>query len=80
MGSWFCDAGRTGGSWHGLPERVGLVDRQTARQGGADPAIAGIYSYRDACGAVLYEMVRKRPKAFACRRPDGHGRWIWNLR
>lgn len=25
-------------------------------------------------------MVRKWPKAFACRRPDGQGRWIWNLR
>ena len=57
-----------------------MNDRGERRQAGADPDIAAIYSYRDAGGAVLYEVVRKRPKAFACRRPDGHGRWIWNLR
>jgi hypothetical protein len=78
--AWFCDACRSGGSWQDLAERLGLIDRGERRQAGADPDIAAIYSYRDAGGAVLYEVVRKRPKAFACRRPDGQGRWIWNLR
>jgi putative DNA primase/helicase len=27
-----------------------------------------------------FEVVRKRPKGFVCRRPDGLDRWIWDLK
>src|SRR5262245_38837396 len=38
-----------------------------------------IYSYCDAAGTLLYEVIRYRPKDFAQRRPDGEGGWIWKL-
>ena len=28
---------------------------------------------------MLYEVVRREPKDFRQRRPDGRGGWIWNL-
>ena len=37
------------------------------------------YSYTDEAGELLFQVVRFDPKAFRQRRPDGHGRWIWNL-
>jgi hypothetical protein len=37
------------------------------------------YDYRPASGVLLYQSVRKEPKDFLRRRPDGHGGWIWNL-
>lgn len=37
------------------------------------------YSYRDANGKLLYQAVRREPKGFRQRRPDGNGGWIWNL-
>jgi putative DNA primase/helicase len=40
--------------------------------------VAG-YAYTDAGGRLLYEVLRLRPKAFSCRRPDGAGGWLWNL-
>jgi hypothetical protein len=35
-----------------------MVDREERRQGGTDPDIAAIYSYRDAGSTVLFEVVR----------------------
>lgn len=40
---------------------------------------AALYDYRDATGALVYQVVRFEPKDFRQRRPDGHGGWIWNL-
>jgi hypothetical protein len=37
------------------------------------------YDYRDERGMLLYQSVRYEPKDFLCRRPDGAGRWLWNL-
>jgi RecA-family ATPase len=37
------------------------------------------YPYRDADGALLYEVLRYEPKAFSQRMPNGHGGWIYNL-
>ena len=42
--------------------------------------IAATYDYRDANGELLYQVVRFEPKGFAQRRPNGKGRWVWNLR
>lgn len=38
-----------------------------------------IYDYRDAQGTLRYQVLRKEPKAFVQRRPDGQGGWLWNL-
>ena len=37
------------------------------------------YDYRDAQGHLVYQVVRRFPKSFRQRRPDGRGGWIWNL-
>lgn len=41
--------------------------------------IVATYDYRDASGTLLYQVVRKDPKAFLQRRPDGQGGWLWGL-
>lgn len=38
------------------------------------------YDYRDAKGQLVHQTVRRFPKQFLQRRPDGSGGWIWNLR
>ena len=37
------------------------------------------FDYRDDDGALLYQVLRLEPKSFRQRRPDGNGRWIWDL-
>src|SRR5207253_4292901 len=37
------------------------------------------YDYTDEQGNVLSRTVRSYPKAFKQCRPDGRGKWIWNL-
>lgn len=37
------------------------------------------YSYTDAFGSELYQVVRMRPKTFRQRHTDGKGGWIWNM-
>lgn len=41
--------------------------------------IVATYDYRDADGVLLYQVVRFDPKGFSQRRPDGNGKWTWNL-
>jgi predicted transcriptional regulator len=50
------------------------------RQDSAIPraSVVVTYDYRDETGALQYQVVRKEPKGFAQRRPDG-SEWIWNL-
>ena len=38
------------------------------------------YDYTDEKGELLYQVCRMRPKDFRQRRPDGQGKWIWNLK
>ena len=42
--------------------------------------IIASYPYRDEHGDLLYEVVRKQPKAFLQRRPDGAGGWDWSVK
>lgn len=42
--------------------------------------IKTIYDYRDESGKLVYQVVRLEPKDFRPRRPDGIGRWIWDLK
>lgn len=69
----FCHAGC---STKDLLEVVGLTLRDLRRD---HPMIVAEYDYRDADGALLYQVVRFDPKGFRQRRPDGNGGWIWNL-
>jgi len=54
-------------------------ERLPAQDVGGGREIVALYDYTDEEGNLLYQVVRYRPKAFAQRRPDGQGGWIWNL-
>src|ERR1700719_4445515 len=60
--------------WNGWSASTGICSG-----GLAGREVAAAYPYRDAGGRLLYEVVRRHPKSFACRRPDGAGGWVWNL-
>jgi len=53
------------------------VARKKGDWGRAPLNIAEAYAYKDASGALLYQVVH--PKDFRQRRPDGKGDWIWSL-
>lgn len=38
------------------------------------------YDYMDRNGNLLFQVCRMEPKDFRQRRPDGNGKWIWNLK
>lgn len=49
-----------------------------------EPATSGAriiaeYSYTDAAGVLLFQVVRYDPKGFRQRRPNGAGGWSWRL-
>jgi DNA primase len=54
-----------------------LRGRGLWRESGCTETIAATYDYTDETGCLLYQIVRKEPKAFLQRRPDGAGGWIW---
>ena len=85
-GDWFDHENvRGGGPWEFL--RVyGHMERAEAeewflREFGGDrkPRIVGTYNYVDETGALLFQVVRRDPKSFRQRRPDGNGGWLWDL-
>ena len=41
--------------------------------------VEAVYDYRDGDGRLQFQVLRKRGKAFACRRPLLGGGWSWNL-
>jgi len=41
--------------------------------------IESVYSYTDALGREVFQVVRYKPKDFRQRRQDGRGSWIWNM-
>jgi RecA-family ATPase len=45
----------------------------------AVPGVAASYSYTDAAGVMLYEVLRLVPKKFVQRRPDGNGGYVYKL-
>jgi RecA-family ATPase len=54
-----------------------------SKPNGHDPGAAHIvqtYGYQAADQALVFQVCRKRPKAFVQRRPDGHGDWIWSTK
>ncbi len=46
-------------------------------KGKSKSKIVATYDYTDESGKLLYQAVRKEPKAFTQRRPDGNGGWEW---
>jgi putative DNA primase/helicase len=42
--------------------------------------VVATYDYVDESGTLVHQTVRKKPKDFLQRRPDGNGGWIWNLK
>jgi hypothetical protein len=51
--------------------------RRTSKAFGG--GIAATYRYEDESGSILYDVVRREPKSFSQRRPDGRGGWIHSL-
>ena len=75
--TWFCDACQLGGGWRDLMARLGL----DLPAGGGEllAEVEAVYDYRDGNGRLLFQVLRKRGKSFACRRPLPGGHWAWNL-
>jgi len=76
--TWFCDACQKGGGWRDLAARLGL-ELPAAPGGELLAEVQAVYDYRDGDGGLLFQVLRKRGKAFACRRPLPGGDWAWNL-
>jgi hypothetical protein len=76
--TWFCDACQVGGGWRDLAARLGL-ELPAAAGSELLAEVEAVYDYRDAEGSLLFQVLRKRGKAFACRRPLPGGEWAWNL-
>lgn len=70
---WCCDVCKNHGGWKELCDLLGVEYHQPS-------SIAATYRYTDEDGRLLFETVRKVPKDFRQRRPDGAGGWIWSLK
>jgi 5S rRNA maturation endonuclease (ribonuclease M5) len=46
----------------------------------ASKEIVAVYPYHDETGALLYEVIRFKPKDFRQRHPDGRGGHIWDMK
>jgi hypothetical protein len=75
-GTWYDHEAGEGGCYWDLYEKVHGHKPKLNRHA-AD--IAAVYDYHDAGGRLLFQVVRKIPKKFVQRRPDGNGGWISNL-
>src|SRR5215210_5483238 len=74
-GVWYGHAQQEGGGVEEFKERLGLNEA-----GHQSRKIVATYDYRDEINTLLFQVVRYAPKGFAQRKPDGHGRWIYNLK
>ncbi len=72
-GTWFDHEAGEGGAYADLYEKV------HGKRPEADNGIVAEYDYHDATGRLLFQVVRKVPKTFRQRKPDGNGGWIWKL-
>ncbi|HYI92835.1 MAG TPA: hypothetical protein VEX68_04775 [Bryobacteraceae bacterium] len=60
-----------------LRERGSWPDEPNRERTPSNSTIVATYDYRHADGQLAYQVVRKEPKRFLQRYPDGHGGWIW---
>ena len=72
-GKWFDHEASEGGGYADLYEKVHGKRPE-------DPNVIATYDYNDAHGQLLFQVVRKIPKTFRQRCPDGNGGWIWNIK
>jgi putative DNA primase/helicase len=49
------------------------------RNGASGGQVIATYDYQAEDGTLLYQVLRKLPKDFVQRRPDGAGGWTWKL-
>ncbi len=72
-GEWYDHKHREGGGYRDLYAKVHGSPPP-------DPDVIAAYDYRDADGDLLFQVVRRVPKAFVQRRPDSNGGWTWSTR
>lgn len=60
------------GLWPSLPNLEPSVTSERSR-------IVATYDYVDEAGDLLFQVVRREPKSFSQRRPDGRGGWTYKL-
>jgi len=68
-----------GCSTEAVLETLGLTMADLFLNSQTKHTILKTYRYVDEQRKLLFEVVRYEPKAFAQRRPDGQGGWVWNL-
>lgn len=71
--TWYDHESGEGGGFLDLYEKV------HGEKPDVDASIATTYDYHTPDGALLFQVVRKVPKKFLQRRPDGAGGWIWKM-
>ena len=88
-GLWNCFACKQGGDVFdfvmrreclGFPEALTLVGGKIGLTQSPLSQIIVCYDYTDEQGNLLYQVVRKQPKSFYQRHPDGNNGWINNLK
>jgi AAA domain len=92
-GTWFDHETNVGGGTLDLVKReTGHADKDAVvwleREGfinghataGGFGRIVATYDYVDEAGKLLFQVVRLTPKDFRQRRPNGTGKWLWNLK
>jgi len=52
----------------------------SSASGAAANQIVATYDYRDEQGGLLFQVVRRHPRTFLQRRPDGKGGWAWSTK
>jgi hypothetical protein len=72
----YCHAGCT---TEAVCVAAGIELRELFADNDSAPRIVAEYDYRDERGELLYQVVRREPKDFRQRRPDGKGGWKWSL-
>ncbi len=63
---------------HG-PCHCGTEHGPRRTNGNGSSTIIATYDYCDEAGELVYQVLRKEPKAFLQRRPDGTGGWLYKL-
>ena len=82
--TWYDHEAEQGGGYIDLYDKVhGTVKGKSNGQNGSHHGEVGVlaaYDYFDEDRRLLYQVVRKIPKKFVQRRPDGNGGWIWSTK
>src|SRR5690348_14558660 len=84
QGSWYDHQDNVGGGVLELLEhKKGLSNGEAVewlqREVGAPKEEFKTYDYTDENGKLLFQVVRKVPKTFVQRRPDGADGWVWKM-